>query len=204
MPDDIKKTDATPEGDREGETSPAFNLDDWLKGIPDDAKAALKAKQDTEIAGLKSALDKERDANKALERQQRDAAKANQDAEQERLTKQGEFEELAKQFGSRADKAESKLAEVEPQVEALTETVKRYEKALKGQLEATRGELPEHITELLDTMDPVRQLEYLAKHREELTPTATPPGGPVAAPGRGQRPEATKEQRDRARRMFPR
>ncbi len=89
-------------------------------------------------------------------------AKADAEAETKRLEEQKEFESLA---AKRADK----IAELTPQAQKA----QRYEAALKKHLEAQRSGLPDHIVEILDTMDPADQLEYIAKHQDKLKPAGT-------------------------------
>lgn len=88
-------------------------------------------------------------------------------AEQQSLTEQGKFKELA-------EKASKRVAELEP----LAETVKRQGEALSKFLEGERKGLPKHILALLDKLDPVDQLEYIATNRNELRPA----GGPNPTP----------------------
>ena len=54
------------------------------------------------------------------------------------------------------------------------ETAERYKGALAAILATQRGNLPGHVIELLDRLDPVDQLEYIAKHQKELAAPNAP------------------------------
>ena len=90
---------------------------------------------------------------KAEAKRKRDA----EAAEQNRLKEQQKFAELA-------EKRAARIAELEP----LEEQVKRYEGAIAKQLEAASANVPDHIKALLDKLDPVEQLTYLAENAEAL------------------------------------
>lgn len=141
----------------------------WLAAQPEDVKKLL----DGHTAGLRSALDKEREAHKVLEKSQRDVEAAKKAAEEEALKQKQEWKTLAEQ-------REAKLKELEPvpaQLEQLQGTVERYKKALESQLAESRKGLLPHLVALLDKLDPVEQLEYLAANQEALKkpPVGVPP-----------------------------
>jgi len=132
---------------------------------------------------------------RAQQKAQADADKARQEAEQRALAEQGEYKTLAEQRAA-------KLAELEPKAGQ----VERYERALKAQVDHLRKDLPDHITALLDKMDPAEQLEYLAANRDKLV--ATPPpanpapninGGGGHTPAGGDPKEREAELRQRFR-----
>lgn len=169
-------------GEAGSETPPAFDYAKWLEEQPDDVKAALKGQFETETANLKTTLEKERDARKALEKEAKDRAKAQDDAQKAKLQEEGQYKELAEQLEKRAADAETKLAELT----AKAEQVDRYSKALETYVAEARKGVPAYVTELLDTMDPVAQLEYLSKHADDLrkpTPGGPPTGGPGGSGG---------------------
>jgi hypothetical protein len=88
--------------------------------------------------------------------------KAAETAEAAKLAEQGEFKKLA-------DTASAKVAELEP----FKEKAERHETALKAILGKQREGLPKHILTLLDKLDPVEQLEYIAANAAEFArPTA--------------------------------
>lgn len=90
------------------------------------------------------------------------AEKARKVAEEQALKEQGQFKTLAEQHAAR-------VAELEPRAGQ----VERFEKALKAQVDELRKGLPAHLTTLLDKMDAVEQLEYLAANRAKLVPQQT-------------------------------
>lgn len=96
-------------------------------------------------------------------------AKAAEDAEAERLKAQQQFKELS-------EKQAAKLAELE----GLQPELKRYKDALMVYAQKARAGLPEHVVPLLEKLDPVEQLAYLAEHGAAM---AKPAGGVPATPG---------------------
>jgi len=92
---------------------------------------------------------------------EKDTAKAKEEAERQRLKEQAEWQKLA-------EKAEAELAKIKPQFETATEKLERYEGALGSYLDSARADVPDHITGLLDRLDPVEQLNWLTDHAEEL------------------------------------
>lgn len=131
-----------------------------------------------------------------LKREQEKAAaaaeRARQEAAEQALAEQQKFQELAEKRGSR-------VAELEPQVEALTAEVEALRGAVQAQLDAAREGLPEHVTILLDKLPPAEQLAYIAANREKLVGgRGTVPPTPDASSGR----QITNEQKERARQGF--
>lgn len=173
MPDDkdTKGTEGDTGNDKDKKSddsqAKAIEFDAFLKEQSQEVQDAYKTHTD----GLTSALQKERDANKerAVADKKRDdeAAVKKRDAdeaERKRLEEQGEFQKLAEQSTTRADKADARVAELEP----LTERVKVLEGAVTGMVETAKKDVPEHILALLEAMPLEKQLEYLAKHGEAL------------------------------------
>ena len=152
--------DPAPDGGGDG--GEPFDFAKWLAEQPE---AVRKAHED-HVAGLKSALDAERKRAKELEKAQRDRDKAAEEEERKRLEEAGEFKELAQQAETRATKAEARVAELEP----LAERVAALEGALKGYLDAEREGLAPHVLALLDKLDVVEQLSWIAANREVLRP----------------------------------
>lgn len=88
--------------------------------------------------------------------------KSQESAKAKELEDQGRWKEIAEQNAL-------KLA----QFEGLPTKLQEYETTIKGLLEGQREGLPEAIIELLDAMNPVKQLEWLGKHKAELVKPAT-------------------------------
>ena len=119
---------------------------------------------------LKERLDRE--AKKADAK----AQKAREEAQAEAAAKNGEWQQLAEQRAA-------KIAELETQTAALdaaTTKAQRYEQALAKQVEALRKDVPKHLAPLLDKLDVVEQLEWLAANRDAIAPKQ--PNGVPASP----------------------
>lgn len=106
------------------------------------------------------------------------AEKAKADAEEKALKDQEKYKELAEKFEKDLVDERTKLTELS----TLPEKLERTEGALKKLLETQRKGLPDHLIKLLDKMDPVDQLEYIAENKEVLfkagdAPPKTPKGG---------------------------
>lgn len=95
------------------------------------------------------------------------ANKEKADAEAATMAEQGKWKEIA-------EKAQAQLKEL---TAAVSDTA-RYKGALEKMLEAQRDGLPEPITKLLDKLDPVEQLEWIAENK----PAVTAPPQKQAAP----------------------
>ena len=106
----------------------------------------------------------------AIESQiERDRKKADEAA----LAQQGEYQKLAEERAQR-------IADLEGQIAALADVTSmrdRFKGALGAVLAKEREGLAPHLIELLDGKDEADQLEWLARHRDELRPAATGPNG---------------------------
>jgi hypothetical protein len=127
------------------------------------------------------------------------AKKAREEAEAKALEEQKEFQKLAEQRAA-------KVAELEPQAEKA----QRFETALLKLLESEKAEVPEHVATLLEKLDPVEQLEWIASNRDKLKPAE--PGQPEPdktrgvpkTPQRGDARGATEEQKRAAQQQAAR
>lgn len=126
---------------------------------------------------------------------ERATAKAREEAEAKALADQAEWKTLAERRAEQLTAAESKAAEVET-VQAKAD---RYEAALKTHLDAQRKDLPAHILALLDKLDPVEQIEWIAGNREAL---AKPQSGVPATPKSGDRSALTEAEQQAQRAAF--
>lgn len=117
--------------------------------------------------------------------------KAIEQAEATRLEEQKEFQKLAEQRAA-------KVVELEGQVEqaaSLQADLDRYKGALKQYVAAAREGLPDHLTPLLDALDPVAQLEYLTANAEALGQVVTGPPPTPKPKGDGQLDDTTRRKR---------
>jgi hypothetical protein len=117
--------------------------------------------------------------------------KAEQEAEEARLAEQQEFQELA-------ETRKAKLDELQPQLETLQERAERYEKALATHAEQAMANVPAFVKPLLEQMDPVEQLAYIAEHEEEFTESGGSAGPPKTPKPNGDGDMTDKERRRRA------
>jgi hypothetical protein len=115
-------------------------------------------------AMLKERLDR---ANKKADEQ---ARKAKEQAEQEAAAKNGEWQKLAEQRGTKLGELETANATLTSQVETLTSQASRLDKALRTQLDGLRKDVPKPVMALLDKLDPVEQLAWLAANRDQVGP----------------------------------
>jgi hypothetical protein len=137
------------------------SLPDWAQGL---------------ISELRSENAGHRKAKKAAEQ-------AAQKAEEERLAKQEEWQQLAEQ-------RQARISELEP----LSEDVERYKGAVEGLLEAQRKGLPDYVIALLDRLDPVDQLQWIAENGDKMASQA---GANINAGDRSDNeppPEVTDEE----------
>jgi len=94
-----------------------------------------------------------------MEKQLQTVTSEQEQAKQKELAEQGKYKELF-------DEATKQVADLEP----LKGKVERYEGALVKLLEAQRQTVPEGIRALLDKLDPVDQLEWLAENARQPEP----------------------------------
>lgn len=162
-----KNEDGRPETEKSAET-----------GEPEKSK-------ETQAAGLAAAVftqaDVDRIVKDRLEREktarEKVALKAKEDAEAEGLKKNQEWQALAQKHEARTNELLAKLDELEP----LGDQVDRYKGALESYLVTEKKDLPKHVLVLLEMLDPVEQIEYLAANREELGKVGGKLGGGVPA-----------------------
>lgn len=129
------------------------------------------------------------------EGQEKATEKARKQAEEEALLKNQEFQKLAEDRGKRISELEPKLGELEK----ATQSSERYKSALEKYLENEKKGLPKHVLTLLEKLDPVEQIEYIAENREAFG-TSGPEGVPPSPDPKErklnekQETEASKEQ----------
>ncbi|MDI6769746.1 MAG: hypothetical protein QMD04_08725 [Anaerolineales bacterium] len=164
------------------------------KGGPSFASEADFQKKVDEI--LKDRLERER--KKAEEA----AKKAADEAVAEAAKKNGEWQKVAEQREKEIAEAREKLQELDK----AQEQINRYSETLNKHLETQRAGLPEAITKLLDKLDPVDQLEWLAANKEAIGKTKLDGPPPSPSPDGGangkQLEEAKEEFARRVRNWF--
>lgn len=140
---------------------------------------------------LKERLERER------KKSEQAAQKAREEAAAEAAAKNGEWQQLAEQRAKRLAELESQVADVE----TLGTKAQRFEAALKSQVEALRKDVPKHLLPLLDKLDVVEQMEWLAANRDQVAP-AKPNGVPATPRAQGGLDAAQQEQARREAATF--
>jgi len=180
-PDPGKKPD-------EGTPPEPDSLEAFLKDKPEADRALLKKLFEKEAGGLKSALDKEREARDAAEKEKKRIEKERAKAAEDKLAQDKQFEDLAKQ-------RETRIAEIEPQIETLTKALDAAKAEAKAATDKVAElveqqmkvlKLDEAVTELLNGKSAVEKLDWIVKHAEKLGKSAgvlpvTPKGDTDAA-----------------------
>lgn len=161
----------TPTGDATGQDAPANGGGEGeQKQAP-----ALTFATEAEFQRKVDDLLKER-LDRAAKTAEQKAQKAREEAQAEAAAKNGEWQQLAEQRAA-------KIAELETQaatLDATTTRAQRYEQALAKQVEVLRKDVPKHLAPLLDKLDVVEQLEWLAANRDAVAPKQ--PNGVPATP----------------------
>lgn len=134
--------------------------------------------------------DVERIVKERLERAERKAKeKADKDREAADAAKLAENQ----QYKELADKATAKATKLEADYETTKEKAERYEAALTTYLATQRKTVPSHLHGLLDKLDPVDQLEWIAANGDKLTQPAPVQGVPGTPKQNGNQSEADAE-----------
>ena len=160
----------TPTGDATGQETANGGGEGEQKQAP-----ALTFATEAEFQRKVDDLLKER-LDRAAKTAEQKAQKAREEAQAEAAAKNGEWQQLAEQRAA-------KIAELEAQTAALDATTtraQRYEQALAKQVEVLRKDVPKHLAPLLDKLDVVEQLEWLAANRDAVAPKQ--PNGVPATP----------------------
>ncbi len=111
------------------------------------------------------------------EKSQREKEAAEKAATEKALAEQGEFKTLAEQRAAELAESKASADKLVESEKSLKETMKRFEAAIKAHLESLRKDVPKHIIALLDKLDPVDQLDYIASNRDELVKQTTNTNG---------------------------
>lgn len=105
--------------------------------------------------------------------------------EREQAEKNGEWQKLA-------EKHTAELSDLKPKLTTAEADRDRYSEALSKHVKHLRKDVPEHISALLDRLDPVDQLDWITKNQDQIGP-----GGVQRGNGPNPRPagQATHETR---------
>jgi len=115
---------------------------------------------------------------RATEREHNALLKKIETDEEAKLAEQNQFKELAEKRKAELDEAQKKADEAD-----------RYRSSLETYLKAEREGIPEHILPLLDKMDVVDQLDYIAENRETLKGETKRDGVPATPKDKSKAPE---------------
>lgn len=85
-------------------------------------------------------------------------------AQEEALTKNKEFETLAEQRKTKVGELEAQVADLTP----FKEQAEKYKAAMDKILSAQVAKLPKAIKVLIDKLDPIEKMQYIADHAKEL------------------------------------
>jgi len=149
--------------------------DDSAGGDPE--KAGKKKKEVADItfsADQQAFIDQKigeartKEREKAKAELEAETAKAKKKADEEALKDKQEWQKLAESRQTEIDDLTKQKTELEPRLQASEDQAEKYKKALDGILAAQKKDLPKHIVELLEKMDPVEAMEYITKHAKDL------------------------------------
>lgn len=122
------------------------------------------------------------------------AQKAKEEAEAAALAEQQKWQQLAEKHGLKAKTLEEQ-AEAEAKAKAELEAkAGRYESALTTLLKTQKEGLPAHILGLLEKLDPVEQLSWIASNREALGAKPASGGIPPTPAPSGSTPAVSVEE----------
>lgn len=164
----------------------------WLAEQPQHVQDAYTS----HTKGLKSALDKERERAEAAEKERKEREAEKAQAEEAALKEKGEFQKLADQQAARLKELEPELETSRDAAEKAKAEAEQAREALQKYLDAELGELKldEAWQELLKGKSPVEQMEWLAKHKAQIS-KQKPKGAQPSPNGDGNAAELTEQQR---------
>jgi muconolactone delta-isomerase len=110
-----------------------------------------------EAAQRRTALKEMQEQYQQLEAQLKEQQTAQEKAKETQLKEQGKYKELFEEASQKL----AKFSDVDKQSA-------RMQEAISAVLQTQRDGIPDHITALLDKLDPVEQLEWLANYRQTL------------------------------------
>lgn len=140
------------------------------------------------VSKLREEAAKFRKRAEALEAEDAKRAAETKAADELRLAEQQKWQELAQ-------KRQDDLTAVKTEADTLKAQSTRLAVALNGYLEKERAGVPEHIAALLDKLDVVDQLSYIASNREAWAANPQRPAGVPPSPKAGTPPTLTEEER---------
>ncbi len=137
---------------------------------------------------MKSQLD---ELQKEKEKRDKDA----KEAEEKRLESQQQFEQLANERKTELEKANSEISTYKAELEAQTAV-------LSALYESRKALVPEMFQPLLDSMDLVKRLEWIAANEFKLKPANGANGIPPTPNPKGQGELTPDQRRERSKRTW--
>lgn len=137
---------------------------------------------------MKSQLD---ELQKEKEKRDKDA----KEAEEKRLESQQQFEQLANERKTELEKANSEISTYKAELEAQTAV-------LQSLYESRKALVPEMFQPLLDSMDLVKRLEWIAANEFKLKPANGANGIPPTPNPKGQGELTPDQRRERSKRTW--
>ena len=137
---------------------------------------------------MKSQLD---ELQKEKEKRDKDA----KEAEEKRLESQQQFEQLANERKTELEKANSEISTYKAELEAQTAV-------LSALYESRKALVPEMFQPLLDSMDLVKRLQWIAENETKLKPANGVNGIPSTPNPKGQGELTPEQRRERSKRTW--
>jgi vacuolar-type H+-ATPase subunit I/STV1 len=137
---------------------------------------------------MKSQLD---ELQKEKEKRDKDA----KEAEEKRLESQQQFEQLANERKTELEKANSEISTYKAELEAQTAV-------LQSLYESRKALVPEMFQPLLDSMDLVKRLEWIAANESKLKPANGANGIPPTPNPKGAGEMTPEQRRERSKRTW--
>lgn len=148
------------------------------------------------VQELRQEAAKHRTELKKLQEAEEARAKAQKEADEKRLESQKEFETLANERKAELEKANSEITTYKAELEAQTAV-------LSALYESRKALVPEMFQPLLDSMDLVKRLQWIAENESKLKPASNGVHGIPNTPNPKGTGELTPDQkRAKARRTW--
>lgn len=169
------KDKENPADDKDGKNKDKADPDDKGEKAPEFTPEQQKhldkligdARKEGRESGRKKAADEAEEKRQADEDAKK---KADEKAEADRLAQEQKFQELSEQQAAKIAELEPEVGQLKGDLKAARDDLERHAAALKTFLDAQREGLPEHLIDLLDKLDTVEQLEYIAANADKLKP----------------------------------
>jgi len=141
----------------------AANADQAGDGDKDKGKQSTKVTFTPEQQAAVDLIVKER-LEREHKKSEANAEKARKAAEEEALVKNKEFETLAEARKTKVGELEAQIAELTP----FKDQAEKYKAAMEKIVKTQVDKLPAAIKTLLERLDPIEKMQYIADHAKEL------------------------------------